>query len=117
MSGRVEWALDTTAKDFDGATEAEFLSKSMKDVASHYNVNWLDQKGVDWANLIQCLVIVYGGRIYAIRQTRAVKTAAPKPATVAPSSGNGIAPEHRTGEVPGVGAVEFPASHPMVRGH
>lgn len=73
MSGRMEWMLDTEGKIFDGATEAEFLSKSIKDVADHYGHGLLDQKTLDWVNLMQCLAIIYGGRIFAIRSTPKAK--------------------------------------------
>jgi hypothetical protein len=131
MSGRMEFALDTESKIFDGLTEAEFLAKSIKDVTAHYGTV-LDQKTLDWANLVQCLAIVYGGRLYAIRST----PRAPKP--VRPPSPQETAKTHRAAsppqthvtpapvnrfsnddddagrvEIAGIGAVSLPDDHPL----
>lgn len=135
LSGRVEWALDTDSKIFDGMTEAEFLSKSIKDVADHYSTGLLDQKQLDWANLIQCLFLVYGGRIYAIRSTPKVK--APQqpnaqeaartfnpapPATTRQFHDSRLAEASRAfspsepatrGDIPGVGSIDVPDDHPL----
>lgn len=128
LSGRHEWSLDTESRMFDGKTEAEFLAQSTADVARHYG-GIADQKTLDWMNLLQCLAIVYGGRLYAIRANPRVK-AAPKPnLAVRP----GPPPQHHTappvnsfdparmnggddmgtGEIAGIGHVEFPDGHPL----
>jgi len=126
MSGRMEWMLDTDSKIFDGMTEAEFLAKSIKDVANHYPTNFLDQKGLDWANLVQCLAMVYGGRIFAIRSTpkpkpapqpaRTVFTSSmqPNPPRTTPIPTNDFAPGNGAGrvDIAGVGSVEFPDDDP-----
>lgn len=131
LSGRPEWSLDTDMKIFDGKTEAQFLASSVKDVADHYGNGLLDKKTLDWCNLIQCLAIVYGGRVYAIRSTPRVKTApAPSGVRDAPRTAN-PQPMHHTpapvnsfdavanandagvGEIPGIGAIEFPDDHPL----
>lgn len=121
LSGRLEWMLDTNEKIFDGLTEAEFLAKSIKDVAAHYGAGMFDQKTLDWASLTQCLLIVYGGRLFAIRSTpRAPK---PKPAPTvqeAARTHNPMPPQsvHQSSNgagvvnIAGVGAVEFPDSDP-----
>jgi hypothetical protein len=129
MTGRMEIALDTESKIFDGLTEAEFLAKSIKDVSAHYGTV-LDQKTLDWMNLIQCLAIVYGGRLYAIRST----PRAPKPVrqptpqetarthrasppgqmhvTPAPVNKFGDDDAGRV-EIAGVGAIQLPDDHPL----
>jgi len=61
------FSLDTRSQIFDGKTEAEFLAQSIADVARHYNPKVFEQKTIDWTNLIQCLALVYGPRIYNIR--------------------------------------------------
>lgn len=132
LTGRMEWSLDTDSKIFDGLTEAEFLAKSIKDVSDHYGQGLLDQKTLDWCNLVQCLAIVYGGRIYAIRSTPRVK-APPRQPTVheaaqtfnpAPPSGvqrttplptndpfNGVPSTKAT--IAGIGDVDLPDTHPL----
>lgn len=133
LSGRMELALDTESKIFDGLTEAEFLAKSIKDVSSHYGTV-LDQKTLDWANLVQCLAIVYGGRLYAIRSTprpprptrqptpqetaRTHRAAPPSQVHVTPPPVNNFAPSSdpdsaNVGEIAGLGGVEFPDDHPL----
>lgn len=136
-------ALDSTSKDFDGKSEAGFLAQSIVDVARHYNVGVLDQKTVDWLNLLQALGLVYGTRLFAMRAMRPARKAAPAaPPFPAPppaqhhpqaqATSDGIPPfgrditqerpapasetEVRTGEIPGVGKVEFPADHPLATG-
>lgn len=132
ISGRVEWALDTDTKIFDGDTEAEFLAKSIKDVADHYGGGMLDQKTLDWCNLIQCLAIVYGGRMYAIRANPKVKPA-PRPPTVHQAAQqhnpapprtahttpppvnmfNGHGDDAARVDIAGVGSVELPDDNPL----
>lgn len=131
LTGRMEFALDTESKIFDGLTEAEFLAKSIKDVSSHYGAV-LDQKTLDWANLIQCLAIVYGGRFYAIRSTprapksprqptpqeaaRTHRASPPGQMHVTPAPTNNFAPsgdEAGRVEVAGVGSVQIPDDNPL----
>lgn len=126
MSGRSEWSLDTENKLFDGKTEAEFLAQSSADVARHYG-GIADQKTLDWMNLIQCLAIVYGTRIYAIKSSPkaprvvspplAQRTASPSPQhhrTPPPvNEFNGATPPESVGNVPGIGDVQFPPDHPL----
>lgn len=119
--------LDTSSTTFDGLTEAQFFAKSIKDVSDHYGRGLLDQKTLDWLNLTQCLAIVYGGRIFAIRATPKAKPAPRAP--VAEAVRPGPQPSfHRTeppvnnlngsekinrGEIAGLGEIEFPVGHPM----
>ena len=127
LSGRIEWMLDTDAKIFDGKTEAEFLAGSIKDVADHYGHGLLDQKTLDWMNLIQCLALVYGGRIFAIRSAPKIKASAPKPVSphFTPSQ---PAQHHRTAPpvnefspnepansatIAGIGEIDLPDDHPL----
>jgi hypothetical protein len=130
MSGRMEFALDTESKIFDGLTEAEFLAKSIKDVTAHYGTV-LDQKTLDWANLIQCLAIVYGGRLYAIRSTprapKAVRQPTPQQTaqthraappgqvhhTTVPTNNYSDPEQPNVGEIAGVGGIQFPDDHPL----
>lgn len=131
MSGRMEFALDTESKIFDGLTEAEFLAKSIKDVTAHYGTV-LDQKTLDWANLVQCLAIVYGGRLYAIRSTPRVPKTARHPTpqqtaqthraappgqvhhtTVPANNYNGHDDAPGAVDIAGVGMVQMPDDHPL----
>lgn len=130
MSGRMEFALDTESKIFDGLTEAEFLAKSIKDVTAHYGTV-LDQKTLDWANLIQCLAIVYGGRLYAIRSTPRAPKAVRQPTPQQTAQTHRAAPPgqvHHTTvpannyngnddpgavDIAGVGTVQLPDDHPL----
>ena len=126
------FALDTQMKIYDGKTEAEFLATSVADVARHYNPKVFDQKTADWFNLLQCLAFVYGPRIYNARADRRANAAKPinnvaprtgprpvDPMPAANKAANGhttpipanefAAKDVLTGEIPGVGNVEFPA--------
>lgn len=122
LSGRMEWSLDTTEKAFDGKTESEFLSQSMMDVAKHYGAGVLDQKTVDWLNLIQCLAIVYGGRLVAIRMSRKPKPEAPKVFTPQPPQGqthrtpapvNNFSSDAGAVDIAGLGRVVLPDDNPL----
>lgn len=112
MSGRMEWSLDTDSKIFDGKTEAEFFAQSIKDVSQHYGGAIFDQKQIDWMNLIQCLAIIYGGRIYAIRSNPRIKPA--RPPTV-----QATAATHRPGPQPSVHRTPPPVNEfaPAMNGH
>lgn len=140
LVGNPNLQLDSESKDYDGKSEAAYFAANIKAVADHYPVKWLDQKTIDWINLLQCAGAVYGGRIFAARAARNP----PKLATVSPirpepvkqadvmRQGPGTSPPHRAstpqreakdlpnglafGEVPGVGRVEFPADHPLMGG-
>lgn len=128
LTGRMEIALDTESKIFDGLTEAEFLAKSIKDVSAHYGAV-LDQKTLDWANLIQCLAIVYGGRFYAIRSAprapkpvkqptphetaRAHRAAPPGQMHVTQPPTNNFDDDAGRVEIAGVGAISLPDDHPL----
>ncbi len=128
ITGRMEWMLDTESKIFDGMTEAEFLAKSIKDVSDHYKADFLDQKTLDWMNLIQCLLLVYGGRFYAIRSAPRVANTRPQAAPETPGhfatqkSGHVTQPPinnfsysskpENTVDIAGLGSVEFPDTDP-----
>lgn len=125
LTGRSEWSLDTEEKAFDGATEAAFYAKSIKDVADHYGSGMLDQKTLDWLNLIQCFAIIVGGRLVAIRMTPRAKPqrgpSQPAAFHVTPSPVNDFTPtmnghDHTpatSGHVAGIGDVELPDTHPL----
>lgn len=131
LSGHAEWMLDTENKIFDGQTEAEFLASSVKAVTDHYGTGFLDQKTLDWCNAIQCVMIVYGGRIFAIRSKprtvkirqptvhEAARTHSPVPPQQAHTpqparefNGHGNNEAGRV-DLPGLGAVEFPDDNPL----
>ncbi|MDE2019988.1 MAG: hypothetical protein KGJ13_06620 [Patescibacteria group bacterium] len=133
MSGRMEWMLDTDAKIFDGKTEAEFLAASIKDVSDHYGHGLLDQKTLDWMNLIQCLAIVYGGRVFAIRSTPKIKAPPKQPTPQQNASAFNPAPTRQFHDsrleeaskafsprepanratIAGVGEIDLPDTHPL----
>ena len=129
LVGSPSFALDTTLPMYGGKTEAQFLAASITDVARHYNPRAFDQKTLDWANLIQCLALVYGPRLYNMRSERQARRAAqarpmpksyqgprpvdPQPAAAAAMNGQSTEPspfpnEMRRGEIPGIGEVELP---------
>lgn len=58
VSNTQELALDKT--------ESKMLAEGVANVARHYDLG-ATQKSIDWANLIQCVGLIYGTRIYAIR--------------------------------------------------
>lgn len=72
LTRRAEWSLDSDQKLFDGKAESEFMAQSIADVARHYG-GIADQKTLDWLNLLQCLAMVYGTRVYAIAMTPKAK--------------------------------------------
>jgi hypothetical protein len=128
LSGRLEWMLDNSEKAFDGMTEAEFLAKSIKDVADHYGTGLFDQKTLDWMNLIQCVAIVYGGRIFAIRanpKPKPVKMPTVQEAagmhqaspvfhrTPPPSNEFNGSSEANTVNIAGIGDVQIPDDDPL----
>lgn len=47
-------------------SEAKQLATAAANVARHYDMG-ATQKTLDWSNLIQCLALIYGSRIYAVR--------------------------------------------------
>lgn len=120
--------------------EAPEMAQAILDVAKHYPVRGLDDKMIAWFNLSQIVVIGYGSRIMAVRARHAAergKMVRPQqaPPTMAPSpsaragvqEANGVVqPEMkpaqplpadaRTGEIAGVGNIEFPEGHPLFAG-
>lgn len=131
-----EFILDTTSTEFDGKPESKYLAQSIKDVSDHYATKYLDKKTVDILNLGQALLVVYGTRFYSIRERRKSERAqrakpvqpfqAQQPTqNQRPSEPQSAAPENTTpeqtrepdrrGVIGGVGFVEFPLDHPMVR--
>lgn len=138
LVGNPNLQLDSASTDYDGKSEAAYFAANIKAVADHYPVKWLDQKTVDWINLLQCVGAVYGGRIFAARAARsppklatvtAIRPEGVKPAEPVMRQGP-VAPVRRAeqrqasdlpvglafGEVPGVGKIEFPPDHPMMGG-
>jgi hypothetical protein len=75
-------------------SEAEQYGVAVRDVARHYKItNKFVGKWADWINLIGVLAVIYGPRMYMIRQRvqaddlerRARVTPAPRPAPPTPS--------------------------------
>jgi hypothetical protein len=134
LASSPSFALETAEKEFDGKTESEFLAQSIADVAKHYNPRVFDQKTMDWANLIQCLGLLYGPRLYMMREERRARHARPinpgrpagprphNPQPQADQAANGVRTtpmppnnfsfnnekEVLKGEIPGIGTVDFP---------
>ena len=80
-------------------TEANALATSIANVSRHYDIV-ATQKTMDWSNLFMALGMVYGTRLYAIRERRkARRDTAPQPVERAPS------PQAGTVDIPGVGRV------------
>lgn len=135
LVGNPNLQLDSESKDYDGKSEAAYYAASVKSVSDHYKVEWLDQKSIDWINLLQCLGAVYGGRIFAARAARNPPKLAsvtpirqpdagplkPEPVRQAPGARAPIPTQElpsglEFGEVAGVGRVQFPADHPLMGG-
>jgi hypothetical protein len=113
--------------------ECSELAKAINDVNRHYGFKILDQKTADWFHLIQCVAVMYGGRIMVIRERRKMERAAkptpfrpravepagaqmhqPTPDKVVPPGFE--APDEnatRMSNIPGVAAVQFPPNHPL----
>jgi hypothetical protein len=118
-----------------GEDDAKELASSIHAVNRHYNVRMFDEKTQDWLNLIMVVGAMYGGRIVAIRDrkraarnTRPVMpraqsenpvpgNAAPPPFAAAPVVERPLDKNLRVGEIPGLGAIEFPPDHPLARRH
>lgn len=113
--------------------EAREIAKAYADVAEHYSFLKIDPKFAAVANLCAAVSITYGSRITAYRlrmaNERALRRAqspqtAPfvEPTPAAPAANNGARRAMqtdatlRTGHVEGVGDVEFPPDHPLVKG-
>jgi len=117
------------------ADECKELAKAVNDVNRHYNIKLLDQKTADWFHLIQVVAVMYGVRFMAIRERRKSERAVPvrpRPQAQNPVPGNPAPPAQspkldmseagfadpgaraaRTGEIPGLGNIEFPADHEL----
>jgi len=59
--------------------EANQLATAMSNVSRHYDIA-ATQKSMDWANLLMCVGMVYGTRIYAIRAKRPPRPTRQQPA-------------------------------------
>jgi len=131
--------LVTGAQEFALSNEeARELAKAYADVAKYYPSLTLDNRYSAIATLGAQVSIIYGSRIMAYRmrvasqnkargtQQRATQPAPaqqPVPATemngVAappPAKTEPVSKELRTGEIPGVGSIEFSPDHPLVGG-
>lgn len=74
MTGAPEWELPDDQKTM--------MATAIADVQKHYPVTVIDGPLLDWFNLMQALVIIYGGRLYKIsdrkrRERRIVPQAQP----------------------------------------
>lgn len=118
------------------------MAQAVLDVAKHYPIRGLDEKTIAWFNLSQIVIISTGAKIMAVRTRHAQENAtrasrqAPRqpPVTPQPHQANGATVQstqqappqekpaqplpraERTGEIPGVGNIEFPADHPLAGG-
>lgn len=75
------------------ADEAKLLAKATADVASFYGTV-VSAKAMAWTNLVQCVGMIYGTRLFAIRNRRRDE-ALRRPARAAPQNaprpnGNGV---------------------------
>jgi hypothetical protein len=118
-----------------GEDDAKELASSIHAVNRHYNVRMFDEKTQDWLNLIMIAGAMYGGRIVAIRDrkraSRVARPVMPRAQSENPVPGNAATPPFaaapvterpleknlRVGEIPGLGAIEFPPDHPLARRH
>jgi hypothetical protein len=102
----------TKAQEWElSGDEANNMGECVAGVCRHYN--WLSgtEKVQDWANLIMCSAIVYGGRMKAIRDRRyAERTGQVRP----PAVNSGQEPPAATSDpniIPGVGRVQSGGLH------
>jgi hypothetical protein len=121
--------------------EAHNIAEAWAEAAKHYPVLNLDPKVAAIINLGTTISIVYGSRITAFKIRKSIERAQRRPIQPAPPTNqptpvqhagmmqeqvNGHIPEPpkppvatreiRTGEIPGVGNIEFPPDHPLVKG-
>lgn len=129
VTGAQEFALSND--------EARELAKAYADVAKYYPSLTLDNRYSAIATLGAQVSIIYGSRIMAYRmrlasekrsqgtQQRASQPApAQQPVPVEqmngvatpPAKAEPVSKELRTGEIPGVGNIEFPPDHPLMGG-
>lgn len=85
--------------------EANRLAEGISNVSRHYDIA-ATQKSMDWANLIMVCGMIYGTRIFAIRENRKAKKPVPASPTVAQ-------PEPGKIVIPGVGAFDSPIGMPQ----
>lgn len=114
--------------------EAKEIAKAYGDVAALYPALQIPAEVTAIANLAGVVSIVYGSRITAYRARMAgerrqrPQKAQPftPPNAPVPNQMNGAAPpdkatpipvDLRKGEIPGIGEVEFPEDHPLMRGN
>lgn len=99
MLSAPEMALD---KD-----ESKMLASAISNVSRHYDVE-ATQKQMDWANLATVCGMVYGTRIFAMRNRarQEATTRQPEQPTTGPASQANK--DNRMMEIPGVGLVPMP---------
>lgn len=114
------------------SAEAHEISKAYAEVAKYYPALTLDNRYTAISTLGAQLSIIYGSRFmsYKMRtasekrtpQQRANQSAPPQspisetPGVAPPAKTEPVSRELRTGEIPGVGNIEFPADHPLMGG-
>lgn len=87
--------------------EADELSKAYAGVARHYPTLQQSEKMIDWGHLISALGMIYGTRVFALRQQwRAQKAAQPRASTANMANGADMGSTRVT--IPGIGQVEVP---------
>lgn len=126
----------TGIQEFDlTSQEAREIASAYADVAKHYPAVAIDPKHQAVVNLISAVSIPVGARIvmYKMRKAQERRERAaqagqtPRPASMTPPPSNNpqgeppdtrppVTKELRTGEIPGVGTIEFPPEHPLMGG-
>lgn len=114
------------------AADAKSIALAYADVAEFYPAFKIEPKFAAILTLCGAVGGVYGTRIISYRMRvsaeRAARprggimppTAPPQPSAETappPVQSQAVAAELRTGEIPGIGKVEFPPDHPQVQGH
>lgn len=115
-----------------GERDAHDLASKYAVVAEFYPAFKIDPKVAALLALCGSVGGVYGSRIISYRARVSMERAArprggimpptspPQPSTETappPAQPQTVAAEVRTGEIAGIGKVEFPPDHPMVQGH
>lgn len=87
-------------------TEAKELAEAISNVSRHYDVAYTE-KAVGWSRLFMALGMVYGTRLYAIRERRRADRATPVNQPAAPQPAPQPKPPTKPGDIniPGVAVM------------
>lgn len=116
--------------------EASEIAKAYADVAEYYPVLKMSGETAALVNFASIVGVNYGARFMAFKMRRSLEKRAarsqpqqapmpqdvqmpvgpPRVPNAAPATKPTVTNDVRTGEIPGVGAIEFPQDHPLMGG-